>query len=100
MDSLADLWVRSGKKHQRLYQGSMEDLIKELRAWVERRKAKNNVNMEVRWNTFHVIDSLQEAPNQPGGFQGGQIAAIMARQLENLDRNRVSHLSSVRSLDH
>ncbi|CAD6584309.1 MAG: hypothetical protein ASARMPREDX12_001617 [Alectoria sarmentosa] len=88
MDSLADLWVQSGKKHQRLYQGSIENIVKELKAWVERRKANNNVIMELHWNTFHVIDSLQEAPNQPGGFQDGQIAAIMTRQLENLDRNR------------
>lgn len=43
-----DLW--SGKKPKRLYRGSEQEIVKELKAWVERRKAHKNVNMDVSWN--------------------------------------------------
>ena len=96
MDSLADLWVRSGRNPQRLYQGSTEDIVKELKAWVERRKASNNVNMDVLWNMFQVTDSARQLSKQPVEVQEGQHSmaqalAITATQMANFERTRVSH---------
>lgn len=100
MNSVADLWVRSGRNPERLYQGSTEDIVKELKAWVERRKTHNNVAIEGHWDMFRGIDSIQELSDQSAGIQKGQISGVMdqvyaitATQLANLERNRVSHLS-------
>lgn len=101
-----DLWVSSGKNHQRLYHGSTDDIVKELKAWVERRKAHNDVSMDVSWNTFRVADSLQqlshnlqEVPQRQVLGMIGQVPAITATQMDNLDRKRVSHLPIVEVLN-
>ncbi|KAF6235378.1 hypothetical protein HO173_006574 [Letharia columbiana] len=88
MDSLADLWARSGKKNQRLYQGGTGDIVKELEAWVGRRKAHNNVYMDVTWKMFDVMDSLQQLSNQPSGVQEEHVLGMVATQMGNLDRSR------------
>ena len=98
MDSLADLWVRSGKSSDRLYQGGTSEIVTELNAWVERRKALNGLIMNASWDAFRIADSLQQLSVQPGRTQEeelpkmmDQISAIMARQVENAHRSRVSH---------
>ena len=45
MNSLADLWLHSGKDPKCLYQSDTEDIVVELKAWVDRRKAHNSVNV-------------------------------------------------------
>ena len=106
MDSFVDLWVSSGKNRQRLYHGSTDDIFKELKAWVERRKAHNDVSMDVSWNMFCVADSLQqlshhlrEVPQRQVPGMMGQVPAITATQMDNLDRKRVSHLPTVEVLN-
>ena len=99
MDSLADLWIRSGKNTQRLFRGSTDEMVEELKAWVERRKANNDARMEASWNTFRAADSLHQLSDQLEGVQEGQLRAMMdiitsitAAQYDHLDRVRVSHL--------
>lgn len=105
MDSLADLWIRSGKNADRLYQGSTQQIVQELKAWVDRRKALNDIAMKVSWDVFRVADSLQQLSIQPGRTQGeqlpgmmDQISAITAEQVKNAHCSRVSHIPIVRSL--
>lgn len=98
MDSLADVWVRSGKSLRCLYQGSTQDIIDELKAWVERRKANNDAAMEASWNMFHVMDASQQLSNQPVEEEqvpmiNNQIIAMVATQMDHLDRNRVCNSS-------
>lgn len=95
MDSLADLWIRSGKNNQRLFRGSADEIVKELKAWVNRRKVHNDVSMDTLWNVFGVQDSLNQLRYQLEGTQEGQISAMMNEILANVDRKRVSHLPNV-----
>ena len=99
MNSLADLWVRSGKNPGRLFQGSIEVIAAELKAWIERRKVHNDINMAASWDMFRNADSLQQIANQPGEIQRAQapqimdqVAGITATQINALDHTRVSHL--------
>ena len=107
MNPLAELWVRSGRSHQLLYQGSTEDIITELNAFVQRRKVYNNLFLAQSWEALRAIDSLQQFADRPGKFQQGQaprmmdqVAAIAASQMKNLNRTKVSYLLMVWCFDH
>lgn len=102
MNALAEIWDRSGRRHQLLYQGSTEDVITELKAWVKRRRVYNDFFLEESWVAVRAMDSLQQLIDRPGGFQQGQapgmmdrVAAIAASQMNNLNRTQVSYLLMV-----
>ena len=102
MDPVAELWVRSGRNHQLLYQGKTEDIITELKAFVQRRKVYNNLFLACSYEALRAIDSLQPFADRPGGFQQGQapgmtdqVAAIAASQMHNINRTKVSYLLMV-----
>lgn len=95
MDSLADLWARSGRKLQRLYQGSTEDIVEQLKAWVKRRKSHNDLYMDASEEMFRVMDTIPQTNNQVQRAQSSDtmdlIRAIIATQMDIVDRCRVSH---------
>ena len=98
MQSLADTWIRSGKSSKCLYPGSKEEIITELKSWVERRRILNNTMMVECWDVFRVadlakqIDTLQESnqgkKDQAIWDQTGNLTAIDMRNFIHL---RVSH---------
>ena len=97
MDSASDLWVRSGKHAEHLFHGSMAQIIKELKAWVKRRKAYNDAHMDVCWNVIRGMDAVQRLSEHSIKGEDGQspwmisqISMNEATQLENLERSRVS----------
>ena len=106
MDSLADLWVRSRKNPELLYPGSTASITQELEAWVIRRKANNDANMNISWDIFRVQDSIRRLPTNPDGLSEGTLAtsmvqasALTATGIANLNRKRVSHSPMICSLN-
>ena len=107
MNALAEIWVRSGGSHELLYQGSTEDIITELKAFLQRRKIYNNLFLAGAWDALRAMDSLQQFADRPGGFQQGQapgmmdqVAAIAASQMKDLNRTRVSYILILWCFDH
>ena len=107
MDSHADIWVRSGRNPRLLHEGSTENIVAELKAWVERRRAHNDTDMAAHWNMFQFLDSLQQIGDPSSKVQQGQaakmmdrIATITATQLEHLDYTRVRYLLIVKRVSH
>ncbi len=102
MISLADLWGRPGQNVGRSYpasieQRSIEEIVTELKAWVQRRKTNNDSKEAAGWDMLCTLKSLQQSANRPGAVQAGQegtvmdpIAEYLARQKANLGRTRVS----------
>ena len=102
MNALAEIWDGTGRRHQLLYQGSTDNVITELKAWVKRRRVFNDFFLEESWVAVRAMDSLQQLADWPGGFQQGQapgmmnqVAAIAASQMDNLNRTQVSYLLMV-----
>ena len=104
MNSLAELWVLSGEKPGRLYQGGTEEIVVKLKAWVERRKTNNSKNMAGIGDMFCGFDSLEEVIYQPEGSQqipaseiedrlaADRFAATTHTQMRILNRLVVSYL--------
>lgn len=98
MESLADVWFRSGKSSECLCPGSKEEIITELKYWVQRRKTFNNIRMAECWDALRTADHHQqiktqieannEMPTQALWDQDNNFAATETR---NRIRHRVSH---------
>lgn len=102
MYSLADHWVRSGKKTSGLYHGTTDGIVKELKAWVERRKALNDAHIDEKWKFFDSVDPIQQLNRQSSEAQNEQAAgtkhlasAIMIKQMNVADHIRVSYVTIV-----
>ena len=93
MDILAEIWYRSDKKSELLYDGSIDDITNELKAWVERRKANNDASISVAWNMFEVLDIIKAVSDIE------RVLTATDDQLNNHQRNRVSCLLMIRSLE-
>ena len=101
-------WVRSGRNPRRLYEGSTEEIVAELRAWVQRRRANDDTKMAVSLNMSQNLEFLErlvdrsERPKleEPKLETLDQISTVMATQLENLDRTRVRYLLIVQRFNH
>lgn len=90
MNTLVDTWLHSGMKREHLYKGSTDEITKEMKAWVDRRKAKNDIHMNLRQDMFMAMDNLAALKHRPGGPQRSQISASVVANMEALDRSRVS----------
>lgn len=98
MQSLADVWVRSGKISRCLYYGSKEEIITELKSWVERRKTFNNAKVAESWDVFRAADLQQQIETLHESNQGkedqaifDQVSDLTAIQMRNFIHLRVSH---------
>ena len=101
MESLADVWVRSGKNSKYLYLGNREEIITELKSWVKRRKILNNIKMVQYWDVFRIEDYFQETEAQLVSNQEPQTQAeadqnanFMAIQMRIRIRYHVSHCTN------
>ena len=98
MESLADVWFRSGKSSECLYPGSKEEIIKELKYWVQRRKTFNNIQMAENWDVLRTLYYDQQIETQFEANNGIVTQALWdqnndftARDMRNRIRHRVSH---------
>jgi len=69
MDPPASIWLRSGKKEGNLFKGSRDELIKELKAWVERRKLKNQAHAKIGEELLKNQDPLLALPHHSGSIR-------------------------------
>ena len=98
MQSLADVWDRSGRNSKCLCPGSKEEIITELKSWVERRKILNNTKMVECWDVFRAADLRQQIDTLVDSNQGkedqamwDQIGNVTAIETGNFIHLRVSH---------
>lgn len=101
MDSPASIWLRSGRKRQYLFKGSRDELIQELKAWVERRKLKKQAHAKLCEEFTQNKESLMAIPQQPGSTQqkSTQISEIMNRFIEGVNSLRVRRPPVIRKLN-
>ena len=97
MNSLADVWVRSGKESKYLYPGSKKEVITELKSWLKRRETLNNILAEC-CDVFPIVGSqlqiraLLESHHQSQNQEDlDQIASLKAMQMRSRIPIRVSH---------
>ena len=90
MQSLADAWVRSGHDPRCLYSGNNDEIITELKSWVDRRKTLNNTRMAESWTVLPTADLLQQIVILYASGQGLQdqadfdlVANFMAAQTKH-----------------
>ena len=94
MESLADVWFRSGKSSECLYPGSKEKIITELKYWVQRRKTFNNIQMASNWDVLRNMDYHQQMETQIEA-NNGILTQALRDQNNNFTatdmRNRIRH---------
>ena len=89
MQSLADAWIRSGKNSKCLHPGSKEEIITELKSWVERRKTLNNTKFAERWHVFaaaHLQKQIAALRKSNQGKDDQAVCDQIANRLAVRDR--------------
>lgn len=92
MDALAETWLRSGERDEDLYKGSNEDIIRELKAWIIARKARNQANMQLLWGLFETDDAITRLRDQYGTIEDLRIAPFKAKRVKEAERVNVREL--------
>ena len=94
MESLADVWFRSGKSSECLYPGSKEEIITELKYWVQRRKTFNDIRMAKNWDVLRNLDYHLQIKTQIEA-NNGILTQVLWDQNNNATatdvRNRICH---------
>ncbi len=98
MESPASIWIRSGRKPQYLFKGSRDEIIQELKAWVERRRLKNQAYANSREEFMQNFKSLMALPQQSGSIEQNQ-TRLFEIMTQGVNRSRVSRLSAMMMLN-
>ena len=100
MDALAEIWSRSGQRSEDLYEGTTDEIIKELKAWIVARNVRNETNMRLLWDFFDTNDAISGLQNQSEYLDDLRIAAFKAKHVKSVERVKVRELSLMGNAKH
>lgn len=95
MDALAEIWSRSGKKPDDLYEGKVIEIIKELRAWLIAREDRNHANFRLLWDFFDNNATILDLANQYANINDIRIAPFKAKHVKSVERVKVGRFMHI-----